>query len=333
MKPAARIVLNGRDVTAKWASVLVSLTVTDEAGVKSDTVEIELDNREGFAAPPINAEVQIWLGYEPRPKYIGRFKVDSWTKRGPTRTMTISAKAAELTSEIKATKTRSHHDTTLGAIVKKIAGEHGLVPVIDGPLAARAVPHIDQQTESDMGFLSRLARRNGATFKLADGKVIFTAKGSKKLPSGGNKPRVAIRTSQLSTWEARSEERGGHKSVKCAYMDHAKGERVYVEAGGGKPCHRDKRLYGSKAEAQAAADATLGDLTRGKVTVDIDGPGNPDLFAEALVAIDVGDPEVNGEYLAKSVTHTFSASGYTTSASLETEGSDATEADPPGDDA
>jgi phage protein D len=333
MKPAARIELNGKDVTTRFigtGGALISLTITDEAGVASDTLELELDgytvdaeskNRKINAAPTIDADIKIWLGYEPEPVYMGAFKVSSWSKRGPLRSLSVSAKAAEMTKEIKSSKTRSHHDTTLGAIVTKIANEHKLTPVIDKALADRKISHVDQQTESDMSFLSRLAKRNGAVFKLSDSKLIFTAKGSKKLPSGKDKPTIELKQSQLTDWEFTSEERGHYKAVKAAYMDRAKGKRVYVTAGSGQPCHRDKHIYGTAAEATAAARATLGDLNRGKLTGELNMPGNPAMFAETLVSVDMGDADVDGLYFVKSVTHTFSASGYTTTASLETDGS------------
>lgn len=324
MKPAARVQINGRDVDTRFWSRLVSLTIQDEAGVKSDTCEIELDARVGgqgqFAPPPIDSEIRVWIGYEPAPVYKGRFKVESWTKRGPARTLSISAKAAEMTKEIKATKTRSFHDTTLGEIVRKIAGEHGLGVSMDSELAARKIDHIDQQTESDMGFLSRLAKRNGATFKPSDGKVVFALKGSPNMPAGGAKPVIVLTPPQLSDWTATRSERGGHKAVKAEFVDPVTRKRVTVEFGSGKPVHRDRKLYGSKSEAESAAKATLGDLTRGKMTAEINAPGMPELTAEAAVRLAVDDSDVDGEYLVKSVTHSFSASGYTTSASLETEG-------------
>jgi phage protein D len=49
----------------------------------------------------------------------------------------VSAKSAELTTEIKGSKTRSWHDTTVKAIVGKIAGEHGLGTAIDAQVGAR----------------------------------------------------------------------------------------------------------------------------------------------------------------------------------------------------
>jgi phage protein D len=45
------------------------------------------------------------------------------------------------------------------------------------------------------------------------------------------------------------------------------------------------------------------------------------IFAEALVSLEEFDDDIDGEYLAKSVTHTFAAQGgYRTAVSLETEG-------------
>lgn len=324
MRPAARLTIAGRDVSTAIfgdAGVLVSLTINDEAGVKSDTLEIELDDREGFKAPPKGAEIRVWLGYEPAPVYMGRFTVDTWTKHGPARTLSISAKAAEMTTEIKAAKSRSWDRQTVGGIVQSIAGEHRLTAVVDPALASIAVEHIDQQNESDLHFLSRLARRVGATFKLADGKALFAKKGSTSLPSGGAKPVIVLTPEMVGGWEATSADRGNYKAVAATYMDHDKGKRVTVRAGSGKPEHRDRRVYATEAEARAAAEAQLGDLTRGKVQFEArDCPGLPSAFAEALISAEGFDPDVDGEYLIKSVSHTLDGGGYRTSISMETGG-------------
>jgi phage protein D len=323
--PAARIQLNGNDRGPDFMARLLSITITDEAGTKADTCEIELDAGpdksapNGFTAPPKGAALKVWIGYAPEPTYMGSFKVDSWTKRGPGRTLTISGKAADMTSAIKMPRTRSHHEMTVKQIVEKIAGEEGLAAVVDARIGARLVPHIDQHTESNLGFLSRLAKRQGATFKLADGKVIFAAKGSRKLPSGADKQSITLIPSQVSEWECEAGERGDFGSVSCSYIDHATGRRHAAHSGSGKLIHRDKRLYGSQAEAEAAADATYGDLTRGKKKVDIQMPGDPTIFAEALVTLKGFDVDVDGDYLAKTVTHTY-ARGYRTSLALETAG-------------
>jgi phage protein D len=254
---------------------------------------------------------------------MGRYKIDSWTKEGPVRRLTVSAKAADMTSAICEPKMRSFHEKTVKQIVEQIAGDHGLTAVVDPEIGARQVGHLDQQTESDLAFLTRLAKRQGATFKLADGKAIFAAKGSRTTPAGSTKPEIVLTLGPaITSWTANSEERGGFGSASASYIDPETKRRRTARAGSGEIVHRDRRLYGSKEEAEAVAKANFGDFTRGKVSVSIEMPGDPRMFAEALVTLKSFDPDVDGSYLAKSVSHTFSNGGYTTSLSLETEGAD-----------
>lgn len=325
MTPAARIVANGVDITTKLIdpraqrAILASLTITDEAGVKSDTLELEVDNRgRTFAVPAIGSELQVWLGFEPAPLYMGRYRLDDWTKSGPPNVIRMSAKSAELTTAIKSPKRRSWHETTVGAIVEKIAGEHALGVAISPELASRAIEHIDQQNESDVGFLTRLAGRHGATFKVADGKLVFAAKGSREYPTGGAKPVTVIRPADVSTWSVTASERGGFRSVVTQWHDHDAGKRKSLTAGAGEPVYRERHVYRTEAEAKAAAEARLGDLKRGRREAQFEGVGNPALFAEGVVRLEGFDPDCDGDFFAKSVTHSFSASGYTTSVTLET---------------
>lgn len=323
MRPAARVTIAGNDVSSVLFGAngpLISLTVTDEAGVKSDTFELELDDREGFKAPNPGDEIQVWLGYEPAPPHMGRYKVEEWEKSGPARTLRVSAKAAELTSAIRAAKVNSFDQKTLGEIVEQVASSHGLTAQVDSELASIAIDHIDQQHESDLGFLSRLAKRNGGTFKLADGKVLVAKKGSGKLPAGGDKPTVTLTPGMVTSWSATQGKRGEYKTVSASYMVHAEGKRKTVKAGSGEPKHRIRTLFGSEAEARAAAKAELGMYARGQMTVEITAPGLPTVFSEGKIVLDGFDPDVDGEFLIKTVRHTFSSSGYTTSISAETGG-------------
>ncbi|MEL6588283.1 MAG: hypothetical protein AAFQ50_16825, partial [Pseudomonadota bacterium] len=49
------------------------------------------------------------------------------------------------------------------------------------------LPQADQTQESDMHFLSRLARDVGASFKITDGRLIFVARRSGNVASGAGK--------------------------------------------------------------------------------------------------------------------------------------------------
>ena len=326
--PAARLEIDGRDIStsvfgdlknAGEGGVLISLSVSDQAGTTSDTLELELDDREGFKAPPKGAEIKVWLGYEPTPLYMGRFKVDEWTKSGGSagRTLRVSAKAAEMTGEIRARKSRSFDGKTVGEIANQIAGENGLTATVASSIASQVIEHIDQQNESDLGFLSRLAGRAGAVFKLADGKIVMAERGSSQLPGGGEKPTISLTPAMVSDWDATSADRGEYGAVSCVYMDHEAGQRVTVTEGSGTPKHRDGRLYGSRAEAEAAARAQKGDLARGKVSFATRGPGLPSVFAEAKIDAQGFDADVDGEFLIKTATHTLDSSGYNTSIDME----------------
>lgn len=329
--PTARVVINGRDITTQLLApdqkrILVSLTVTDEAGIKSDSCNLVVDNRLGFAAPETGELMEVWMGYEPSPEYMGKFRVDEWEKGGPPSTLTISGKSAELTTAIKETKHNSWDNTTLANIVQTIAGRNGLSSVMDGVMAGRSVEHIDQHGESDLAFLSRLAERNGALFKLADGKVIFMKKGSKYLPSGKPKGNFTLTPKDnVVSWRLRKSVRGDHKSVKATWHDHKAGKRKSVTAGSGHPTHRDRRIHRTEAEAEARAAGKLDDLKRGEVDATIELGGTPGIFAEAFVTLSGFDPDVDGTYNSKTVTHTFDSGGYRTSVALEAIGADSSQ--------
>lgn len=341
--PGARISFAGIDITtklipgpngekSKLTGGLMSLTVLDEAGRKSDTIELELDDREHFKAPAKGSIIQVWLGYEPEPVYMGSYKVDRWTKHGPIRKLHVSAKAAELSTEIRSAKAKAWHGKTLGDITRQITSDHGLTAAIDDEMAGRTIAHIDQQHESDLHFLSRLARRNGGTFKLADGKIIIAKKGSTKLPSGRGKAHLTLTPDMVAEWTATSQDRGDYKSVHTHHMDHRSGKRVRTTAGSGKPAHRDRVLYATKNEASRAGRAALHDLGRGKANFETEGAGLPDFFAECVVTVKGFDPDVDGDYVVKTASHTLENRGYRTALTMESQGpSTDAETDPPAD--
>ena len=63
MQPVAlKLKINGADKTALITDRLESLTVTDQAGLDSDTLSLTLDDRAPhIKLPPIKAALQLWL--------------------------------------------------------------------------------------------------------------------------------------------------------------------------------------------------------------------------------------------------------------------------------
>lgn len=324
MTPSARLEINGVEVTTRFLNVgdeekqlLESLTVTDEAGARADALEVTIDDRDGYVSPAKGDEIRVWLGYEPKPVYMGRFMVESVRKSGPRRRQTVSAKSAELTGAIRAPKLRSWHEMILGEIARIIAAEHGLTPSVAAEAARIAIPHIDQQTESDLAFLQRLATRWGLLFKIADGHLVLAARGAKALPSGAAISATTIRPADCKSWDWESNGRGDFRAVVCSYRDDGLKKTVTAGDGASTSKFRDRRLYGSKGEAETAAKAQLSAFKRGRVTATVEAAGLPELFAESEITLNGFDSEVDGVYRAASVRHTLDGSGLRTSVRLE----------------
>ena len=74
---------------------------------------------------------------------------------------------------------------------------------------------------------------------------------------------------------------------------------------GPAPVFRDKKLYTSRDMAEQAGKAELDRLRGGTVQIDFTMPGRPDIFAERPIKLEgVRDP-LDGEWIVKTVTHTF----------------------------
>jgi phage protein D len=79
-------------------------------------------------------------------------------------------------------------------------------------------------------------------------------------------------------------------------------------------------LYATKDEAKRASRAALHDLKRGKGDFEVEGPGMPDVFAEATATIKGFDPDVDGSYRVRTVRHTYEGRGFTTTVTMELAG-------------
>ncbi len=138
MKAAFKITADKKDVTALLVQRLISINITDETGLASDTCEILLDNRDNILEiPPLGANLEICLGYEDKPlTKMGDYIVDDIEVSAFPSQMRITGKATntqlkDLNKKIKAPRSRSWHKYTLVGIITKIADEHNFKAVID----------------------------------------------------------------------------------------------------------------------------------------------------------------------------------------------------------
>lgn len=325
--PAFRILANDKDITAKIRERFRSLKLNDQAGVESDSVEITLaDNTpdDPIKLPATGAELEIFLGYDQDVTRKGLFVCDEIELSGFPGEMVIRGRAAPFEGtkkgrvDLQSHKTRSWSaGTTLGAVVKKIAGEHRLTPAIAASLAKIALPHIDQAHESDMNFLSRLARRYDAIAKPAGGRLVFVPRGDASTVSGANMPRVTLTPKDGGRFRVVIASRDSAGTCVAHYRDLDAGEHHEVTVGSGEPVHRLRHPYKDKATAEAAARAKLRHKARAERTLSYTLPGRPELAAECLVTMQGFRDGVAGEWLVTKAEHYIGSEGYRTSFEAE----------------
>lgn len=328
MTPNFTLRANDTDITAKIKDRLIRITSTDEAGFKSDTLAVKLDNRDyEIAVPPKGATLELALGYGDALTKIGQFIVDEPASAGPVSTLTIKAKAADMLGAFaKERKTRSWGEETLSEIVTEIAGEYGLTPRVADSLSAVVVApipyaQIDQTNETDSHFLTRLAKKYDAVSKPVFGHLIFVPKGEAKSASGQAIPAVTLTEADVTSWSARAPERGKYKSAKAYWINPQTQEREFVIAGDGAPIFSLRHGYASAEEAEAAAASKLAALARAASTLSLSLPGNAALAAEGRVTFETRDTLAAGDWIVTRVEHELSGGsggGFHTRLDLET---------------
>lgn len=315
MRPAFRITHDSADITSKIADRLLSLRVTDEAGVTSDQFDLALDNRDGaIAIPETGAVLQVAMGYEGQPLYdMGSYTIDEVESSGMPRTLSLRGKAADMKASLKNQKKRDWEKTTLGKIVETIAAEHEMQAKVADKYRDISVTHLDQTYESDMNVLTRLAEQYGAVMKPAGGFLLFVERGVGVNADGHPLPTMPISIADTLDWRASIHERQFYARVGAHWRDKRKSAVSYVYAGIGDPVMYVRHPQKSEADALAAAEAKLRQLSRGRTGLSITLRGQPVLCAEMPILVSLADPIADGEWIIVRAAHRFDSGGLTSS--------------------
>ncbi len=146
MTPAWSISADGVDITSRFNDRLLELTVTDNEGLKSDSCEILVDDRDGqLAIPRKGAILAISMGYrETGLTFMGLYTVDEVEVSGFPRQMRISASAADLREKLKEQRSKGYDKKKIGDIVGEIAKRHNLKPAVSSALKDFEYEHLAQ---------------------------------------------------------------------------------------------------------------------------------------------------------------------------------------------
>lgn len=307
MKPLFQILANDEDVTDKIADRLLSLRVIDEDGLSADRVEISLDDRDGLLELPETGFVlDVSLGSDTQGlHYMGKFVVSGVSGNFPVRTMTISAMAADLLGSIRSAKTRSWENASIASIVNTIAGENNLIARVGDSVANTVYPFLAQHAESDLHFLTRIAREIDATAKPSGGHLVVHKRGETETAAGDPMRAAEIAQERISDGSWKMAEREVYATVEAEWGDVTGGATQRVTAGSGDPKRRLRHVYSNAAVAQRAADAELAMSGRSRMSLKVNIAGfEPNVFAGGLVKVTPAiRPELDGDWHVNRVEH------------------------------
>ncbi len=326
--PDFKVTLDGTDLTDRIRPRLISLRLSEKRGGDADQLEITVDDSDGkLAVPRAGATLTVQLGWSAGADVTiglvdkGKFTVDEIEHSGPPDRITIRARAADFTSAITTRREKSWHDTTLGAIVKEIAGRNKLTPRCAPVLASIAVKAMAQTRESDIALLRRLGRENDAVATVKAGALILASTGAATTATGAAIPGITIRRRDGDRHSFRIRKRDEAGSVSADWHDrkNAKKKTVTVGSGTGE-AKRLARTYSSEDAARRAATAEQGRAAREPRALDLGlALGRLEIYPDRPVTVAGFKGEIDAvKWLVSDVSHELIAGrGFTTALTLE----------------
>lgn len=349
--PDYQILVNGKDISPKVKTRLMSLRLTDNRGFEADSIEVQLDDADGeLAMPPKGATMQVRIGWKGSSLVDkGTYTIDELEHSGPPDAITIRGKSADMRGTLQQSREQSFHQQSVSSIIDVIAARHQLKAKISDNLKMEFIDHIDQANESDANFLSRLAEQFDAIATVKNGNLLFLQAGLAHNASGIALDRVDITRQSGDSHHFGVADRDAYSGVVAYWQNDKAAKRQTVKAkkpteakpsdvkvivgekeimvGSNDNVKTLRHTYANKQNAERAARAMWDKLQRGVATFTITlAMGRPELFPELPVSVSGFKPQIdNSDWLLTRVEHNITDTGYTTGIELEVKNSEVAE--------
>ncbi|MBU2711846.1 phage late control D family protein [Zooshikella harenae] len=328
IKPIYMLLADEKNITDVINNRLLDLTITDNAGWESDTLELLLDDTaHTIVLPDTGAKLKIFLGYSSTEMvFMGTFVVDEIELSSAPSTMKISAKAANMSSSLKSSKTvtwegkgssSKQQSVMLKTIFEKIAKDSKLTIDIDDKYKNKAFSILNQRNESDINFLTRLADSVGGVLKITNDTICLK-------PQVTEQGIINLQPQEVSQWRVTITQRTSYDTVETSYYDKTSAKKVKVTAskktnnksGTNKKSKniikKTKTDAVSAEAAKAFAKAELERSAMGEMQLTLSLPGRMYICAEHQLKLSGFRLGVNGIWQIDTVKHQLNNSGYVT---------------------
>lgn len=343
-----------KDITHIVSERLISLTLTDNRGFEADQLDITLSDHDSeLILPSRGATINLAIGFKDTGLVDkGSYKVDEIEFSGPPDTLVLRARSADLFGSLTTKQERSFHKIKIKDLVSQLATENKLKPLCDKELGERTIEHLDQQNESTINLLTRLAKEYDAIATVKNGYLMFFYAGEMKTANGKPLPSILITKQSGDSYRFSIAEGDNYSAVRAYYYDPDNGKKGEVVIDGNSEIQRKnattktgkvskkkqnvlvqhqpvetdanqmktlRHVYKSEASAITGAKAAFDKMKRGVASFSLTlAYGRPELIPEmpAVLAGFKGQID-SSKWIVTQVTHNLNDSGYTSNVEFE----------------
>ena len=309
------ILYNGVNASGQLAPYLASFEFTDVASDSSDTISIELNDRDhkwigpwfpqrgDRLEPTIIATNWESEGQTAQIK-CGSFRVDDFSFSGGPIRLSMEAVATPADTAFNATeRTETYENVTLEEIGQSVAGRAGISLFYEGQ--AINIEKVEQNNQTDSAFYNDLVKKYGLALKIFNDKLVVFSEADYE----GKGPKATFTPEDFDpqwSWNMKTAET--YTGVKYQYANSDKNKTFTVTAGGGDRILECNEPADNLTEATAIALAALNNANKGTVTMSITIMARPSLIASDCIQI-TGLQQLDGKYYIEKITHSV-GSGY-----------------------
>ena len=303
---------NGKSAE-QMAEYLTSFRFTDVSSGSSDSISVELDDRDRrwigswFPQKGDKLKPEIILrnwekdGQEIRKK-CGAFVIDDYSFSGGPLRCSIEAVALPSTSGFKVTeRTHTYERTTLKEIGETIAKRSGLQLFYEAPTVA--IESVGQDNKTDSSFYNELVVKYGLALKIYNDRLVVFDEAAYEAKSV-----VATFTEAdfEPGWRWNSTLDGTYTGVKYQYTHPDKNKTFTVNVGGGDRILTCDDEANNQTEATLIALAKVNNANKGTTTMEITlrVPARYLIASDCIQINDLG--QLSGKYYIEKATTTVS---------------------------
>jgi uncharacterized protein len=324
---AFEVTYNNKSMTNDIAAYVLSICYVDNLDGVADQLDIDLEDTDGRWLdawyPEKGAELTLKFGYLGSPLIsAGSFCIDEIELSDSPSLVRIRATATGVLTAVRTRRSKAFNDTTLPAIVATIAKRNNMTVI--GKIESYKLDRITQYGETDLVFLSRIAKQFGYVFKCTDNnkKLVFW----KQADLMSAKVSRTIRISDCKSWRGcdtisdvpgKVSVRHHDPKTKKLTVYGVEGDKstVVSQANAGKSHNADEIKINARATTQASgsamAQAELDRRHLARTSLSLQVIGDATLAAGQVIGMD-GFGRLSGNFLIESVRHQISRSaGYT----------------------